>query len=214
MKIGKYTTLYPTFAPPNDLDVSEENQQEERLDLYIEALIFAAEYALNIEEIRKVVNATFAQKFSKKHIQELIDNIREKYEDDQFAIRLMGIAGGYLFMTKPRYHRIIGDFLKLNSKKKLTKAALETLSIIAYKQPITKSEIESIRGVNADYAVHKLLEKELVEILGRDEGPGRPLLYGTSTKFLNHFGLKDASDLPKLKEFETPEDTIGVKEEE
>lgn len=194
--------------------VSEENLQEERLDLYIEALIFAAEYALNVEEIRKVVNTTFDQKFSKQHIQELIDNIREKYDDDQFAIRLMGIAGGYLFMTKPKFHRIIGDFLKLNSKKKLTKAALETLSIIAYKQPITKSEIESIRGVNADYAVHKLLEKELVEILGRDEGPGRPLLYGTSTKFLNHFGLKETTDLPKLKEFETPEDTIGVKEEE
>ena len=97
--------------------MSEENHQEERLDLYIEALIFAAEYALNIEEIRKVVNATFDQKFSKKHIQAQIDNIREKYEDDQFAIRLMGIAGGYLFMTKPRYHRIIGDFLKLNSKR-------------------------------------------------------------------------------------------------
>ena len=194
--------------------MSEENQQDERLDLYIEALIFAAEYALNVEEVRRVVNNTFGQKFSKKEIQEQIDRIQLKYEDEQYAICLKGIAGGYLFMTKPRYHKIIGDFLKLNSKKKLTRAALETLSIIAYKQPITKSEIESIRGVNADYAVHKLLEKELVEILGRDEGPGRPLLYGTSTRFLNHFGIKDTTDLPKLKEFETPEDTIGFKEEE
>jgi segregation and condensation protein B len=185
-----------------------------RLDLYIEALIFAAEYALNVDEIRKVVNTTFDQNYKKQHIQELIDNVRDKYEDANLAIQLVGIAGGYLFMTKPSYHRIIGDFLKISSKKKLSKSALETLSIIAYKQPISKTEIESIRGVNADYAVQKLLEKELVEILGRAEGPGRPLLYGTSTKFLNHFGLHSTKDLPKLKEFETVEDTIGVKEEE
>lgn len=185
-----------------------------RLDLYVEALIFASDYALNAEEIRKVVNTTFDQKFKKQHIQELIDNVREKYDADDYAIELRGIAGGYMFMTKPVYHRIIGDFLKFNSKKKLTKAALETLSIIAYKQPITKSEIEAIRGVNADYAVQKLLEKELVEIGGRADSPGRPLLYTTSTKFLNHFGIEGTKDLPKLKEFETPEDTIGVKEEE
>ncbi len=195
-------------------DDKSEGSEELRLDLYIEALIFAAEYALNVEEIRKTVNLTFDQKFKKQHIQELIDNIRDKYEDPNLAIQLTGIAGGFLFMTKAKYHRIIGDFLKHNSKKKLSKAALETLSIIAYKQPISKSEIESIRGVNADYAVQKLLEKELVEITGRAEGPGRPLLYGTSTKFLNHFGITGTGDLPKLKEFETPEDTIGVNEEE
>jgi len=186
----------------------------ERLDLYIEALIFASDYALNVEEIRKVVNTTFEQNFKKQHVQELIDNVRDKYESEDHAIQLRSIAGGYMFMTKPAYHRIIGDFLKFTSKKKLSKAAMETLSIIAYKQPVTKSEIESIRGVNADYAVQKLLEKELVEINGRADSPGRPLLYVTSTKFLNHFGIAGTQDLPKLKEFETPEDTIGVKEEE
>ncbi len=202
-------------ASSKDLEEdNDEKPKELRLDLYIEALIFAAEYALNVEEIRKTVNLTFDQKFKKQHIQELIDNIRDKYEDPNLAIQLTGIAGGFLFMTKAKYHRIIGDFLKHNSRKKLSKAALETLSIIAYKQPISKSEIESIRGVNADYAVQKLLEKELVEITGRAEGPGRPLLYGTSTKFLNHFGISGTGDLPKLKEFETPEDTIGVSEEE
>ena len=190
------------------------NNGEERLDLYIEALIFAAEYALSVEEIKKAVNLTFNQKFGKKYIRELLGQIEEKYENDDIAIQLKGIAGGYLFMTKPKYHKIIGDFLKMTSKKRLTRSALETLSIIAYKQPITKTEIESIRGVGADYAVQKLLEKELVEIIGRDEGPGRPLIYGTSTKFLNHFGLKNAKDLPKLKEFETVEDTIGLSEEE
>ena len=187
---------------------------EERLDLFIEALIFAADYALNVDEIKKAVNLTFDQKFSKKHIQEQIDLIENKYSAEDTAIQLTGIAGGYLFMTKPKYHKIIGDFLKMSSKKRLTRSALETLSIIAYKQPITKTEIESIRGVSADYAVQKLLEKELVEIVGRDEGPGRPLIYGTSLKFLNHFGLKNTKDLPKLKEFETVEDTIGTGEEE
>ena len=185
-----------------------------KLDLYIEALLFASDYALNVEDIRKVVNTTFDQNYKRQHIQELIDNVRDKYEDDHLAIHLVGLAGGYMFMTKPQYHRIISDFIKLGSKKKLSKAALETLSIIAYKQPISKTEIEHIRGVNADYAVQKLLEKELIEISGRAEGPGRPLLYGTSTKFLNHFGLLSTEDLPKLKEFETIEDTIGVNEEE
>ncbi len=195
-------------------ELGHNNETEERLDLYLEALIFASEYALNLDEIKRVTNMTFDIKLSRSEVRSIIDELREKYDKEDTALQLTEIAGGYLFMTKPRFHKIIGDFLKMTSKKRLTKAAMETLSIIAYKQPIAKSEIESIRGVGADYAVQKLLEKELVEIVGRDDGPGRPLLYGTSTKFLNHFGLKNAKDLPKLKEFETVEDTIGVSEEE
>ena len=187
---------------------------EERLDLYIEALIFAAQYALNVQEITKVLNETFGQTFAKADVETHIQTVIEKYNDDNYAIQLVAIAGGYLFMTKAKYHKIIGDFLRMTSKKKLSRAALETLSIIAYKQPMAKAEIESIRGVSSDDSVQKLLEKELVEITGRDEGPGRPLLYGTTTKFLDHFGLKDASELPKLKEFATTEDTIGVEKEE
>lgn len=186
----------------------------ERLDLYIEALVFAAQYALNVQEIRKILNQTFDQSFSKEEVEGHIQTVIDKYEDDRYAIQMVGIAGGYLFMTKAKYHKIIGDFLKMTSKKKLSRAAMETLAIIAYKQPIAKSEMEAIRGVSSDYSVQKLLEKELVEITGRDDGPGRPLLYGTTTKFLNHFGLKDASELPKLKEFATTEDTIGVPTEE
>jgi segregation and condensation protein B len=213
---SRYNATHMSEDIENIVEIEEEivDLTSLRLDLYIEALIFAAEYALNIDEIKKVVNMTFDQKFKKQHIEELIDNIRDKYQSEELAIQLVGIGGGYMFMTKSQYHKIIGDFLKLSSRKKLSRAALETLSIIAYKQPISKSEIEQIRGVNADYAVQKLLEKELVEIAGRAEGPGRPLLYGTSTKFLNHFGIQSTEDLPKLKEFETPEDTIGVKEEE
>jgi segregation and condensation protein B len=94
-------------------------------------------------------------------------------------------------------------------KKRLSRSALETLSIIAYKQPVTKSELERIRGVNCDYAIQKLLEKELVAIQGRSDGPGRPLLYGTSDKFMDYFGLKSLDDLPKPKEFREPSNQIG-----
>jgi segregation and condensation protein B len=104
---------------------------------------------------------------------------------------------------------VVGEFLKLNSNKKLTKTALETLSIIAYKQPVAKSEIEQIRGVNADYTIHKLMEKELVEISGRSDGPGRPILYSTSEKFMDYFGLRSIQDLPKLKDLEIEKNTIG-----
>ena len=112
-------------------------------------------------------------------------------------------------MTKSDFHETLTEHLKLSAKKKLTSTALETLSIIAYKQPVTKSEMESIRGVNCDYTVQKLLEKELIEISGRKEGPGKPLLYSTSAKFMNYFGLKSIDDLPKMREFEVPENTIG-----
>ena len=115
-------------------------------------------------------------------------------------------------MTKGTYYPLISQFLKIESKKKLSRAALETLAIISYKQPITKSVMESIRGVSCDYAVQKLLEKELIEIVGRAEGPGRPLLYATSAKFMDHFGLKDLKDLPKVKEFELPSTEIGIKD--
>jgi len=119
------------------------------------------------------------------------------------------LADVFHFLTKPAYHQSIGIFLKQNSQKKLSRSALETLSIIAYKQPVSKSELEKIRGVNCDYSIQKLLEKELITISGRDEGPGRPLLYSTSDKFLNYFGLTSIMGLPKLREFESSENEIG-----
>lgn len=181
----------------------------DQLEQYIEALIFASQQALSIKEITDAIKVTFEYKISKEDLEKNIELITAKYEQDAFAMQLMPIAGGYMFMSKPQYHKIIGDYLRQNERKKLSKAALETLAIIAYKQPITKSEMEAIRGVGCDYTVQKLLEKELVEITGRHEGPGRPLLYGTTVKFLNHFGIKDTTELPKLKEFETVDNVIG-----
>ena len=128
---------------------------------------------------------------------------------NSFSFQIVEIAGGYQFLTKEEYNDTIGVLLKQKSKKKLSKASLETLSLIAYKQPVTKSEIERIRGVNSDYAVRKLLEKELVQIKGRSQDAGRPLLYGTSTKFMQHFGLNSIKELPKLKEFKEEDNQIG-----
>ncbi|MBT8189587.1 MAG: SMC-Scp complex subunit ScpB [Saprospiraceae bacterium] len=186
----------------------------ENLLLYIESLIFATEKAVSFKDIMLSLNAHFQTKMDRKEVEATIEQLKEKYRSDDYSFEVIEIAGGYQFMTKGAYYPVISEHLKLESKKKLSRAALETLAIISYKQPTTKSSIESIRGVNCDYSIQKLLDKELVEIGGREDGPGRPLLYVTSEKFMNHFGLKSLNELPKLKEFEKEENTIGIKEEE
>ena len=138
-----------------------------------------------------------------------IDALIEKYQSEEFAIEMVEISNGFRFMTKGAYYNTVATYLKQSTKKKLSKAALETLSIIAYKQPVIKSELEKIRGVSCDYSIQKLLEKELIEIEGRSDGPGRPLLYATSEKFMDYFGLKSIEDLPKTKDIATPENSIG-----
>ena len=138
-----------------------------------------------------------------------IDALKIKYAEPLFAFEIVEISNGYQFLTKGAYHATVGTFLKQTTKKRLSQATLETLSIIAYKQPISKTEIEQIRGVSCDYAVQKLLEKELVAIQGRSEAPGRPLVYGTSDRFMDYFGIKNLRDLPKPKDFKDVENTIG-----
>ncbi len=181
----------------------------EKLDLYIESLIFTSDKPISVKEIKEVLELKFETKVSKDHILEGIDNLTDKYNDESFSFGLIEINNGFQFMTKGAYIDVVGKNLQLKNKRKLSKSALETLSIVAYKQPVIKSEIESIRGVASDYSIQKLLEKELIEIKGRSEGPGRPLLYITSEKFMNYFGLKTLNDLPKLKEFEQAENQIG-----
>ena len=186
----------------------------DKLELHIESLIFASAKAMTAKDIRNSLQSHTEVKFKDKEIAEALEILETKYEDEKYPFHIVGIAGGYQFMTKSAYYPLVSQYLKIESKKRLSKAALETLAIISYKQPITKSGIESIRGVNCDYSVQKLLEKELVEIAGRAEGPGRPLLYATSEKFMNHFGLKSLKDLPKIQEFEIEGDEIGIQETE
>ena len=140
---------------------------------------------------------------------ESIEAINEQLNDTGFAFQIYAIGGGYQFLTKPEYQETVSVYLKQKSKKKLSASALETLAIIAYKQPITRSAMEQIRGVGCDYAVQKLLEKELIEIKGKADTIGRPVLYCTSQKFMDYFGINHIKDLPQLKDFATEENTIG-----
>lgn len=178
---------------------------------HIESLIFVSPEPVSIKEIRECLEEVFETKFSEEELLAAIELVQQRYQQDDFAVEIVEIAGGYHFMTKPAYHQTIGVYLRQTTKKRLSRAALETLSIIAYKQPVSKSEMEKIRGVSCDYSIQKLLEKELVSIVGRDEGPGRPLLYGTSDKFMDYFGLKSLKDLPQPKDFKEPDNEIGEK---
>ena len=181
----------------------------DKLSLHIESLIFAAEQAISFEEIKASLEDTFETPFEEEIIESSINELIEKFHGDHFSIEIVEISGGFTFMTKGAYHLTISNYLKQITKKKLSKAAMETLAIIAYKQPVSKTEIESIRGVNCDYSIQKLLEKELIEIAGRSEGVGKPLLYATSQKFFDYFGLKNITDLPKINDLEIPENEIG-----
>ena len=138
-----------------------------------------------------------------------IHRIEEKFSAEEYSFQLFKSAGGYQFLTKPAYQASIGIMLKQQSKKRLSTSAMETLSIIAYKQPISKTEVENIRGVNCDYAVQRLLDKGLIEILGKAETVGRPILYGTSQKFMEYFGISEISELPTPKDFTEEVNSIG-----
>ncbi len=179
------------------------------LNQHIESLIFATDQPISPKDIQSCLEEVFETSLSEQAIQEAIDHLQAKYRNDHFAFEILEIGGGYQFFTKGLYHKTVGQYLKQTTKKKLSRSALETLSIIAYKQPLPKSEMEKIRGVSCDYAIQKLLEKELIAIVGRSDGPGRPLLYGTSDKFMDYFGLKSMKDLPQPKDFKEPDEQIG-----
>lgn len=176
---------------------------------HIEALIFASPQAIPLADIKSVLDESLQTEVPEAEIMEVIVGIRTQFQQEHYAFELVEIAGGWQFLTKGAYHNTVAIHLKQTTKKRLSQAALETLALIAYKQPVTKSELEEIRGVNCDYALQKLLEKELVTIAGRSEGPGRPLLYGTSEKFMDYLGINTLNDLPKPKDFKEVENSVG-----
>jgi segregation and condensation protein B len=171
---------------------------------HIEALIFASDKPLNTLELVELVNNALAfidDKASPDQVESAIGSLQEKYNSEFYAFEMKESGGGWQFLTKKEFHKTIAQLNADKYLKKLSVASLETLAIIAYKQPITKSEIENIRGVNCDYAVQKLLEKELVIIAGRNEDAvGKPLIYTTSKSFMDYFGINGPEDLPKIKE--------------
>lgn len=188
------------------------------LQNHIEALIFCSPSPIKVAEIKSCLSEMFNAEVPEEDIQSAIQRLEEKFVGEEFSFQLFKTAGGYQFLTKPAYQASIGIMLKQQSKKRLSTSAMETLSIIAYRQPISKTEIENIRGVNCDYAVQKLLDKQLIEITGKADTIGRPMLYGTTVKFMEYFGINELGELPTPKEFSSETNTIGenldVKEQE
>ncbi|MBK8451348.1 MAG: SMC-Scp complex subunit ScpB [Saprospiraceae bacterium] len=133
-------------------------------------------------DIKYCIENSLSVSLGVDEIEDAIFQITERYGDDSFGIELKEIAGGYQFLSKPAHFQVVAEHIKITNRKKLSKAAMESLAIIAYKQPISKSEIEQIRGVNSDHSIQKLMEKELVEIVGRSEGPGKPFLLGNYSR--------------------------------
>ena len=173
----------------------------EQLMPHVEALIFASERPITMIEMTEMLGQALEEQIEGERIATCIDAIREKYEAAYYPFQLREAGGGYQFLTKKAYHKTV---LQLNGDKhikKLSTAAMETLAIIAYKQPITKTEIEFIRGVSADYSIQKLLEKELIVIAGRNENMvGKPLTYTTSKNFMDYLGINNSGELPQLKD--------------
>lgn len=171
---------------------------------HIEALIFASEKPLTNMDLVELLNNAMGfieDRATLDQVESAVQGISEKYSAEFYAFELKQSGGGWQFLTKKEYHKTVAQLNGDKFLKRLSTAALETLAIIAYKQPITKSEIESIRGVNCDYAVQKLLEKDLVIIAGRNEDAvGKPLIYATSKSFMDYFGINSTDDLPKISE--------------
>lgn len=182
----------------------------DKLTLYIESLIFSSPEPINAREIADALFRFSEEQYTEELLDVYLEQIKKRYNEDhdQF-MELMHLSGGYQFMTKVEYSGLIQAHLKNVNRKRLSKSAMETLAVIAYKQPVSKPDIERVRGVGCDYQLQKLLEKEYVSIVGRAETPGKPILYGTSDKFMDHFGLSSIHDLPQLKELVTADSEIG-----
>lgn len=171
---------------------------------HIEALIFASDKPLTSLDITELVNNAFGfmeDRITLDQVETSVEGIVEKYNSEFYPFEVKQSGGGWQFLTKKDFHKTIAQLNGEKFLKRLSAASLETLAIIAYKQPITKGEIETIRGVSTDYTIQKLLEKDLIIISGRNEQlPGHPLIYATSKSFMDYFGVNSAEDLPKIKE--------------
>lgn len=183
------------------------------LHKHLEALIFCSEEPVTLTELQRCMAEMFGTEMDMEPIQQAVQELMAKYESDDFVYHIAPIGGGYQFLTKAAYQPSISLLLKHRSRKRLSTSALETLSIVAYKQPITKGQIEAIRGVNSDYAIQRLMERQLIEIAGKSDGPGRPMLYRTGKKFMDYFGIMDMADLPQPKDLLQPDDELGPKDD-
>jgi segregation and condensation protein B len=167
----------------------------EQLKAILEVLIFISQEPLTLEKIKEILGEV-----PEEELRTTLQTLQNDYSSDERGIQIIQTAGGYLFSTKPEHDQWVRRLLQIEKKSKLSSAALETLSLIAYHQPITQAEISAIRGVDSTYCLKTLLLKKLIKIVGRKKAPGNPLVYRTTEKFLQYFGLNSLDDLPKEEE--------------
>ena len=182
----------------NDRGKSGNDKNEPTVESVVEAVLFASDEPLTVARLADIVET------SVKQIRQHIKNLNDKYKAHRNVFRIEQIAGGCQMLTLSPYNPWLKKLLRVRSDSKLSPAALETLAIIAYKQPIIRADIEAIRGVAAGEIIRNLMYKGLVKIVGRAEVLGRPMLYGTTKKFLEVFGLNSLKDLPKIEELKKP----------
>ncbi|MHC4641593.1 MAG: SMC-Scp complex subunit ScpB [Planctomycetota bacterium] len=189
-------------SAPDQIDIQEQTQfptdAEPTEESVVEAVLFVSDEPLTPNRLADIVGT------SVKHIREHINNLNEQYQANSNAFRIEEIAGGYQLLTLSSYNPWLKKLLRVRNDSKLSPASLETLAIIAYKQPVIRADIEAIRGVAVGEVVRSLMYKGLVKIVGRAEVLGRPMLYGTTKKFLEVFGLNTLKDLPKIEELKKP----------
>ena len=171
----------------------------------LEALLFASDQPLTVDRL-----SGFFPGVDRKAVREAIEELRQEYDREEHAFTIVEFGGGFSISTRPEHANLVKKLFKGRRKQRLSRPALEVLAIIAYKQPVTRLEIEEIRGVSASGVVGTLLERDLVQIVGRAESLGHPLLYGTTKNFLDHIGLRGIKELPQLSELE---DILAEKEE-
>jgi len=171
---------------------------ENNLKAVIEALLFASDKPLPLERMRNALDNMDAAQ-----IRGILEELKNDYEKSERGVRIAEIAGGFQIITAPSFAPFLKKLYKDRHADKLSKPALETLAIIAYKQPVTKLEVESLRSVNVDGVFYSLMDKGLIRVAGRKKAPGRPKVYGTTAQFLEYFGLKSLEELPKIENFQT-----------
>ncbi len=174
-----------------------------RLSSVIEALIFASEEPLSGQKIKSIIVENEEQiEISEDTVSDFVDKLNARYDENGRSFRIERIAKGYTFVTQKKFHYWLSIFQHENAYRKLSQSAIESLAIVAYKQPITKPEVDQIRGVDSGYILRQLMEKALIEVSGRSDSPGKPLLYTTTSHFLRHFGINSVDELPKPREID------------
>jgi len=174
-----------------------------RLTSVVEALIFSSPEPLTWEKLSEIIQQDDEDVIlDEKIVRRVAARLNERYEENDLSFRIEETGGGFTFVTQPRYHPWLSIFQHENAYRKLSQSAIETLAIVAYRQPITKPEVDQIRGVDSGYILRQLLEKMLVKVSGRADSPGKPLLYKTTKYFLKHFGINSVDELPKPREID------------